>query len=79
MLHIGGHRNTEGVDCFFYLIPQMAPYYLDGPKGTYLTMHFSSLLLKVGDRERNLFLDCLEMKSSCVHEILVERLFSFEI
>ncbi len=79
MLHIGGHRNTAGIDCFFCLITQIPAHYLNGPKRTNLTMDISRLFLKVGDRERKLFLDCLEMKSSCVHEILVERLFSFEI
>ena len=74
MLHIGGHRNTAGVDCFFYLIPQVAPYHLDGPKGTHLTMHFSSLFLKVEDRAKKsyffvglIFQDLLILKPIDVH------------
>ncbi len=55
MLHIGGHRNTADVDCFFCLIRRMTPYYLDGPKGTNLTMYFSSLFFKVGDRAKKYY------------------------
>ena len=52
MLHIGGHRNTAGVDCLFCLIARISAHYLNGPKGTDLTMNFSRLFLKVGDRAK---------------------------
>ncbi len=52
MLHIGGHRNTAGVDCLFCLIARISAHYLNGPKGTDLTINFSRLFLKVGDRAK---------------------------